>query len=212
MAKFILELPLLSWLWCQMCMSVWHFFKQIKSTWTDNCGSFFISLSLLFIFAFFCQQQVHFLQCDRDTKHVSSPLRTPWLSYELYLDWGWGNLGLNLSSKIKKKLSAVTKSTHMPTAWIYSSISSISVYNTDYCILQMAGTQLNYLNQPAKNNRSDIITCSSASYREKIHTAYPLKYPILVATVKACWDDSVYFGFTQLTKINNDVVYWHVIH
>lgn len=48
----------------------------------------------------------------------------------------------------------------------------IPVYQfcTDYFILQMAGTQLNYLNQPAKNNRSDIIAHRNASCRERKYT------------------------------------------
>lgn len=68
-----------------------------------------------------------------------------------------------------------------PTVFACPPQEFIPVYQfcTDNFILQMAGTQLNYLNQPAKNNMSDIIAHRRAGCREKkIHTAYPIKYPI----------------------------------
>lgn len=77
-----------------------------------------------------------FFPCDRDTKNVSSLPRPPRLSYCIYSI---------LIGNAKFGVQCHTSSHTNLLNW-FQCISSL--------ILQMAGKQLNNLNQPTKNNRS----------------------------------------------------------
>ena len=149
------------------CMSVPSPVKQIKSMWTDDFGRFFIILSVLFIFAFpLSTASALSSTWPRHKKCQFSSKTTKALIWTVFGFGGEVHFELSLVMKSKKTYQ------QSPKVLTCSPLEYIPAYQfcTDYFILRMAGTHLNYLKQPAKNNRSGIIAHSSAGWRERKYT------------------------------------------